>query len=263
MQNQSSFLKRTTLLLLVSLSGCISIGKAPVTPPATLADLKSELSLTAQQLQGVVELQHKEFSQQQKALADQLNTELVHMHEAISMLDRKINSLHTTTPATVVMSEEMCPAPPAGQTPDGKLLLGEAEWLWLETAEQAFQARIDTGAATSSISAGEITSFERNGKDWVRFFMSHQGMDDRIQIEAPLVRYVRVRQASSDDLDRRPVVRLSVRVGDQNEKTEFTLTDRSNMTFPVLLGRDFLKDIAVVDVGRKYIQTKPQRKDVR
>jgi hypothetical protein len=263
MQNQSSFLRRTTLLLLVGLSGCISIEKAPVTPPATLADLKSELSLTAQQLQGVVELQHKEFSQQQKALADQLNTELVHMHEAISMLDRKINSLHTTTPATVVMSEEMCPAPPAGQTPDGKLLLGEAEWLWLETAEQAFQARIDTGAATSSISAGEITSFERNGKDWVRFFMSHQGMDDRIQIEAPLVRYVRVRQASSDDLDRRPVVRLSVRVGDQNEKTEFTLTDRSNMTFPVLLGRDFLKDIAVVDVGRKYIQTKPQRKDVR
>ena len=88
-------------------------------------------------------------------------------------------------------------------------------------------------------------------------------MDDRIQIEAPLVRYVRVRQASADDLDRRPVVRLSVRVGDQNEKTEFTLTDRSNMTFPVLLGRDFLKDIAVVDVARKYIQTKPQRKDVR
>ena len=237
--------------------------KAPVSTPATLADLKSELSLTAQRLQDAVELQHKEYNQQQSALADQINTELVHMHEAISMLDRKINSLHPTTPATVVISEELCPAPPPGQTPDGKLLLGEAEWLWLETVDQAFQARIDTGADTSSISAADITSFERNGKDWVRFFMSHQGMDDRIQIEAPLVRYVRVRQSSADGLDRRPVVRLSVRVGEQNEKTEFTLTDRSHMTFPVLLGRDFLKDIAVVDVGRKYIQTKPQRKDVR
>ena len=263
MKNLSSFLKRSILLSLVSLSGCISMGKAPATPPVTLADLKSELSLTTQRLQDVVKLQHKEFSQQQKALAAELNTELVHMHEAISMLDRKINALHTTAPASAVISEELCPAPPPGQTPDGKLLLGEAEWLWLEKADQAFQARIDTGADTSSISAGDITSFERNGKDWVRFFMSHQGMDDRIQIEAPLVRYVRVRQASSDGLDRRPVVRLSVRVGDQNEKTEFTLTDRSNMSFPVLLGRDFLKDIAVVDVARKYIQAKPQRKDAR
>jgi len=263
MKNLSGFLKRATLLALVSLSGCLSMEKAPVAPTATLADLKSELSLTAQRLQAVVELQHKEFNQQQSALAAQLNTELVHMHEAISLLDRKINSLHTTAPATVVISEEMCPDPPPGQTPDGKLLLGEAEWLWLETAGQAFQARIDTGAATSSISAADITSFERNGKNWVRFFMSHQDMDDRVQIEAPLVRYVRVRQASADDFDRRPVVRLSVRVGDQNEKTEFTLTDRSHMTFPVLLGRDFLKDIAVVDVARQYIQTKPQPRDAR
>jgi hypothetical protein len=29
------------------------------------------------------------------------------------------------------------------------------------------------------------------------------------------------------------------------------------MSFPVLLGRDFLKDIAVVDVGRKFIQPTP------
>ena len=185
------------------------------------------------------------------------------MHETINMLDRKINTLHNTTPATVVISDEQCPAPPPGQTPDGKLLLGEAEWLWLDAADQAFRARIDTGAETSSISADDITIFERDGKEWVRFFMSHKGMDDHIQIEAPLMRYVRVRQASADDLDRRPVVRLSVRVGDQNEKTEFTLTDRSSMTYPVLLGRDFLKDIAVVDVGRKYIQPKPQLKDVR
>ena len=263
MKPMSNALKNIPLFLMLGLSGCITTGKTPVVPPATLADLKSELTLTEQRLLNAVELQHKQFSQQQADLAAQLNTDLKNMNEDLSMLDQKINTLHTATPAPVVISEEQCPAPPKGQTPDGKLLLGEAEWLWLDTADQAFQARIDTGAATSSISAADITIFERNGKDWVRFFMSHQGMDDHIQIEAPLVRYVRIRQASADELDRRPVVRLSVRVGDQNEKTEFTLTDRSNMTYPVLLGRDFLKDIAVVDVGRKYIQPKPKLKDVR
>ena len=85
-----------------------------------------------------------------------------------------------------------------------------------------------------------------------------------------LARHVRVRQASAEDFDRRPVVRLSVRFGYlkkssdfvQSESTEFTLTDRSRMTYPLLLGRDFLKDIAVVDVARKYIQPKPQITDI-
>ncbi len=158
---------------------------------------------------------------------------------------------------------EKCPAPSQGHTVDGKLLVGEAEWIWVDAANDAFQARVDTGATTSSISAQEITIVERNGKNWVRFFLSHQEMDDKIQIEAPLVRHVRVRQASADDLDRRPVVRLAVRIGDMTEKAEFTLKDRSDMTFPVLLGREFLKDIAVVDVAREYIQPKPKLKDVK
>jgi len=240
---------------MLGLSGCIHLGNPP--PPATLADLKNE----TQRLQDIVELQHKQFSQQQTELATQINTDLKDMYVILKRLNRTINTLNTTTPTTVVISEEDCPAPPQGQTPDGKLLLGATEWLWLDAADQAFKARIDTGAATSSISADDITSFERNGKNWIRFFMSPKGMDDRIQIEAPLVRHVRVRQASADDLDRRPVVLLSVRVGDQNEKTEFNLTDRSRMTYPVLLGRDFLKDIAVVDVARTYIQSKPQSRD--
>ena len=56
--------------------------------------------------------------------------------------------------------------------------------IWADAANDAFQARVDTGA-TTSISAQEITIFERNGKNWVRFFLSHQEMDDKIQIEAP------------------------------------------------------------------------------
>ena len=250
-------LKNTLLFLMLGLSGCIALGKTAASVPATLTDLQSE----TQRLQNIIELQNKQVSRQQTELAAQINTDLKDIHVTLKRLNRTTNTLNATTPTTVVISEEDCPAPPQGQTPDGKLLLGATEWLWLDAADQAFKARIDTGAATSSISADDITSFERNGKNWIRFFMSPKGMDDRIQIEAPLVRHVRVRQASADDLDRRPVVLLSVRVGDQNEKTEFNLTDRSRMTYPVLLGRDFLKDIAVVDVARTYIQSKPQSRD--
>ncbi|PJG58895.1 ATP-dependent Zn protease [Aeromonas cavernicola] len=241
--------------------------KAPPVAPLTLAELRNEISQSEQRLHTVMEQQKTQLQQQHSALQQQLivqlNTDMNTMKESVKKVDHKLTNIPSAAPKTVAIPTEKCPAPSQGHTIDGKLLVGEAEWLWVDAASDAFQARVDTGATTSSISAQEITIFERNGKNWVRFFLSHQDLDDKIQIEAPLVRHVRVRQASADDLDRRPVVRLAVRIGDMTEKAEFTLKDRSDMTFPVLLGREFLKDIAVVDVAREYIQPKPKLKDVK
>ena len=248
MNDMKSKLKGMTLLSLLSLGGCVSMEKAPPAPTLTLAELRNEISLSEQRLQTSMEQQQKQYVQQQHLLV-QLNTDVTNMKESVKKVDSKLATLPPEPPKAMPIPTEKCPAPSQGHTVDGKLLVGEAEWIWVDAANDAFQARVDTGATTSSISAQEITIFERNGKNWVRFFLSHQEMDDKIQIEAPLVRHVRVRQASADDLDRRPVVRLAVRIGD--------------MTFPVLLGREFLKDIAVVDVAREYIQPKPKLKDVK
>ncbi|WP_264769115.1 RimK/LysX family protein [Klebsiella pneumoniae] len=38
-----------------------------------------------------------------------------------------------------------------------------------------------------------------------------------------------------------------IQIGDLKEQTEFTLTDRTHLTYPLLLGRSFFKDVAVVD----------------
>ena len=262
MNDMKSKLKGMTLLSLLSLGGCVSMEKAPPAPTLTLAELRNEITLSEQRLQTSMEQQQKQYVQQQHLLV-QLNTDVTNMKESVKKVDSKLATLPPEPPKPMAIPTEKCPAPSQGHTVDGKLLVGEAEWIWVDAANDAFQARVDTGATTSSISAQDITIFERNGKNWVRFFLSHQEMDDKIQIEAPLVRHVRVRQASADDLDRRPVVRLTVRIGDMTEKAEFTLKDRSDMTFPVLLGREFLKDIAVVDVAREYIQPKPKLKDVK
>ncbi|WP_289302809.1 RimK/LysX family protein, partial [Methylophaga sp. UBA3996] len=76
--------------------------------------------------------------------------------------------------------------------------------------------------------------------------------------EAPLVRYVKIRQASTDTLDKRPVASLTVRLGKMTEVAEFTLNDRTHMTYPILLGREFLRDVAVVDVAKDNNQPKPE-----
>jgi len=250
-------LKTILLLLILGLCGCSALGWVSSSPPATRADLQAE----SQRLSEIMEQQHNQLTRQQADRTAHYNSELKKVYSALDELKSTIHRLHDTKTATIVISDENCPTPPQGQTTDGKLLLGEAEWVWLDAAAQAFKTRIDTGADTSSISAAEITIFERDRKKWVSFYISHRDIRERIQIKAPLVRRVRVRQASTKEFDRRPVVLLSVRVGDQNEKAEFSLTDRSNMHYPMLLGRDFLKDIAMVDVARKYIQPKPRLKD--
>lgn len=75
-----------------------------------------------------------------------------------------------------------------------------------------------------------------------------------------MVRHVKIRQSTNEELERRVVVELWVKLGKIHEKAQFTLADRSQMSHPVLLGREFIRDIAVVDVSKKYIHTEVAKK---
>ncbi|WGV98151.1 RimK/LysX family protein [Vibrio sp. YMD68] len=147
------------------------------------------------------------------------------------------------------------PKPQAKKTEDGKLILGDQEWVYVPGLKQSFKARVDTGATTSSVSAQDIVQFERDGKEWVKFKMD---MGDTLskEIALPVQRWVKIRQSNSEESEKRPVVVAWVQVGDLKEKTEFTLSDRNHMKFSILLGRSFFKDVAIVDVSKKFVQDK-------
>lgn len=142
-----------------------------------------------------------------------------------------------------------------------KLVIGRVEWVWLDALNKKLKARVDTGATLSSIHATKIERFERDGKNWVRFTMQvnaegEQGTNVKEQeFEAPLARNAKIRQASAEEIDARPVVRLRMRLGHLEEDVDFTLTNRAEMNYPILLGRRFLQDIAVVDVSLKFTQS--------
>lgn len=141
----------------------------------------------------------------------------------------------------------------AKYTSDGKIVLGDQEWVYLPSLKESFKARIDTGATTSSISAVEIVPFERSGQDWVKFRIEHEGVRSEL-ITLPVERWVRIRQSNVNEPQRRPVVMVWIQIGDLKQEIEFTLTDRTHLAYPLLLGRRFFKDVAVVDVSRHYIQ---------
>lgn len=137
-----------------------------------------------------------------------------------------------------------------------KLVLGSEEFFMVEPGGVRLRALIDTGAATSSLSVEEMKPFERDGSDWVRFKFSSEPGSEQSTIELPIARHVRVARPGFER-QRRPVVAMSLTIGEVTHMVEVNLVERGEFEFPLLVGRNFLKDAAVVDVSRKLVQGKP------
>lgn len=131
---------------------------------------------------------------------------------------------------------------------------GWREHIEIKGIREKLQAKLDTGALTSSIHAEEKQLFERDGKKWVRFLVKDIRKDHTIsgRLEAPLVRVAKIKEPGGVSVDRE-VVLLSFRLGDRKFRGEFTLNNRSNMLAPILIGRSIIKDLGLVDVSRTYL----------
>ena len=134
---------------------------------------------------------------------------------------------------------------------DKLIIIGAAEYITIKPDNIRLAARIDTGATTSSIHATEIKQFERDGKKWVRFNLIRKS-GEKVACKRPLLRTIEVKRHGMDKQSR-PVISLQMTMGVIHKSTQFSLTDRSQFKFPVLIGRSFLKGTAIVDVNRDYI----------
>lgn len=150
------------------------------------------------------------------------------------------------------------PKPLPTKTEEGKYIFGQEEWVFIPGISKYFVAKVDTGATTSSISATDIVKFERDGKDWVKFKINHKEMSSD-EISLPVLRWAKVKQSNSEESQKRPVVTSWVQIGEFKDKTEFTLADRTHMKTPVILGQSFFRDVAIVDISRKYVQPKSKK----
>ncbi|WP_239985720.1 ATP-dependent zinc protease [Marinobacter salexigens] len=140
----------------------------------------------------------------------------------------------------------------------GKVIVGEVENFYLAGPGLIYKARIDSGAETSSIDARNITRFERDGSNWVRFDVPVPGSEEFVTLEKEISRRVKVIQASAEGAERRVVVELQFSIGDHQQVAEFTLSDRSNLTYQALIGRNVLRDVMLIDVGKEYATELPE-----
>ncbi|QUM84164.1 ATP-dependent zinc protease [Moritella sp. 36] len=232
-----------SVLSLVFLNGCSMTQNKANTAIVTKQQAQIETILQQQQqILTTLQSQPNQFKEQDKAIAK--------LTDQLDELGAK-PPVKKTTPIVV---------PLAKNNTAGKVILGQEEWVWFDELQTNFKSRIDTGATTSSLNATEIVKFERDGQDWVKFNLSHKDDKAVFPMEVPVVRTIKIRQTNAVEALRRYVVSLPIELGDIKTETEFTLADRSRMIFPILLGRTFLKDIAIVDVAQEYTQPKKQPK---
>jgi hypothetical protein len=125
--------------------------------------------------------------------------------------------------------------------------------------EATVKVKLDSGALTSSMHATDITPFKRNDRNWVRFRLELEdkitGEQVQMTLEKKVYRYARIRGAGGEE--RRPVVVLPFCIGDKILREQFTLNDRKDMLYPVLLGRRTLKELGLIDTSATFLN-KPE-----
>ena len=136
-------------------------------------------------------------------------------------------------------------------------VFGAYETAILDNIEFAkVDALIDSGAMTSALDVKNIKMHvDRKGRRWVYYDFHHKTTAKKISMYQPVTRVVRVITHSGEPSSR-PVVISKITIGKVKREAEVSLIDRSNFPQQLLVGRNYLKEIAVIDSGRKYLQSR-------
>lgn len=110
--------------------------------------------------------------------------------------------------------------------------------------------RVDTGAATSSLHVDNIDLFKKNDKEWVAFDI--HDVDTIVRVESP-IHDIREIKSSNGDTEKRPVIETHIEMNQQTWPILISLTDRSNMSYLMLLGRQAMSGHIIVDPEFDYL----------
>lgn len=137
---------------------------------------------------------------------------------------------------------------------ESRVTLGWREWIDLPGLNALdILAKVDTGAKTCALHTFYIDEFERDGVPWIRFGLHPNRHTDKFAVhcEAP-VKERRDVTDSGGHTENRYVIETELQVGETRFPAEVTLTNRDNMKYRFLLGRNAMRRRFVVDPAGSY-----------
>lgn len=135
------------------------------------------------------------------------------------------------------------------------IIIGRRDYLNLPSFGLAdIQAKIDTGAYGCSLHCHEIGVVKVDDKEVLRFKLldpKHLEYQDKFNYASEF--NDKIVKSSSGIAEHRYTIITEANIFNQTHIIEFSLTDRANMKYPILLGRKFLRGRFVVDVALKNL----------
>ena len=127
-------------------------------------------------------------------------------------------------------------------------VIGQVEPVYMLPMKSPLQARIDTGAETSSIDADNIKPFERDGEKWVAFDIINRTNGEKYHFEKPIRKVTEI--VRINEHEKRYVVEMNIKMGHLLlSNVKFTLAARDKFNYQVLIGRNVLTGRALVDTA--------------
>jgi len=133
-------------------------------------------------------------------------------------------------------------------------IIGRAEEIDIVGTALGIPAKVDTGAYRSSIHAGDIKIVEKDGAKQLKFsILGHKNAVIKRDLAVADFTQVNVRSSNGHEQTRYEV-KLKVKLANKIFTTSFSLTDRDNNIFPVLIGRTALNRRFIVDVAKSSVK---------
>jgi len=136
-----------------------------------------------------------------------------------------------------------------------KKIIGRLESIALpELGIEEMQVRVDTGAKTSSLHVDNIVKYIEQGQPWVKFDIHPDihNVDKLISCKA-IISDIRKIKSSNGTAEQRYVIETPMTLGKETWPIEITLTDRADMNYLMLFGREAIGKRLLVDPAKVFL----------
>ena len=136
-------------------------------------------------------------------------------------------------------------------------LTGYVENVMLLPAHIILPAKLDTGAATSSLNVKHIQIFTHHALQYVTFdIYAHKKLFKHAVY--PLVKIISIKNRASEtstgNSTKRPMINMSFCLGQQTKTIAVNLVNRDAFQYPFLLGRQAMRQFDLrIAPGKKYL----------
>lgn len=136
-----------------------------------------------------------------------------------------------------------------------KIVIGRLENICLpELGISQLTVRVDSGAQTSSLHVDHIKKIDIQGKPGIAFDIHPDIHDVEVMIKCQAPIYdIRKIKSSNGETEQRYVIETCAKIGEYEWPIQITLTDRSDMTYLMLLGRQAMGSNFLIDPSKAFV----------